>query len=265
MRQSIRALGWCITLSMLILFAFLASAVGSMIQVIVVNQGIRLGNPEIEVVNGTMRISFPILINNTGQYDISDLNITTVVRDGEDSVISRGTTIIERVGRGKLAIKLHNVTLDLADLISRMTNLLFEDAEFKVDTFLGLRYAYALSFSVGMMNQTFYWGAPFSGFSITRIAYHFNLTHHILTIDYGFENHSPIGVTGLLTIRLYNDRGEYLGQGSRVINAPHQSSFSDSIWVIIEKPERFTMSGYIEMSIENPIFGHVEVGRFPYG
>lgn len=75
MRQSIRALGWTITISMLILFAFLATAVYSVFQTVVMEQGIKFGEFQSHPSNDTFVLSIPITVNNTGYYDIRFLQM----------------------------------------------------------------------------------------------------------------------------------------------------------------------------------------------
>ncbi|HIE19223.1 TPA: hypothetical protein EYP75_05810, partial [Candidatus Bathyarchaeota archaeon] len=62
MRQSIRALGWTVTISTLILFAFLASAVYSIFQIALMDQGIRMGEMRTEFKDGSLKLSMPIEI-----------------------------------------------------------------------------------------------------------------------------------------------------------------------------------------------------------
>ena len=263
MRQSIRALGWTTTISMLLLFAFLATSVYSMIQTVLINQGIGLGGePQISFSNETLTLSFPLSVNNTGCYDMSELNVTTVLLDPQGGVISKASTFVERVPRGSAIMRQHNMSLSLTDILSYVTDLT-QDTELNMSLSLGLRYAEALAFQVAMMNLSIPWGAPLYNFSITEMRPFFNGTHYLPFVE--FENHAFFDVEGTVHINVYNDKGEYIGSGDKTIHVQAGYGYSDFIEVVIEDPLKFTGSGYVEISFESPIFGHFDLGRIYYG
>ena len=265
MRQSIRALGWTTTISMLLLFAFLATSVYSMIQTVLINQGIGIGGePQISFFNETLTLSFPLSVNNTGYYDMSELNVTTVLLGPQGGVISRASTFVERVPRGSAITREHNMSLSLTDILSYVTDLT-QDTELNMSLSLGLRYAEALAFQVAMMNLSIRWGAPLYNFSITEVRPFFNGTHYLLEAFVEFENHAFFDVEGTVHINVYNDKGEYIGSGDKTIHVQAGYGYSDFIEVVIEDPLKFTEQGYVEISFESPIFGHFDLGRIYYG
>ena len=81
MRQSIRALGWTIAISMLILFAFLATAFYSVYTTIATGEGIGLGGLQTGFQNDEVVFSMPININNTGYYDMTEFTIASEFKD----------------------------------------------------------------------------------------------------------------------------------------------------------------------------------------
>jgi len=111
MRQSIRALGWVVTISIILLFAFLASAVYSIFQMAIFGQGIKMGDLQAEMKDGSLKLSMPITINNTGYYEINEFKITTTLKDSYGTVIATNTTTITGIKRGDLKSEVHAVSL----------------------------------------------------------------------------------------------------------------------------------------------------------
>jgi hypothetical protein len=267
MRQSVRALGWAITLSMLLTFAFLVTAIYSMVQTMIESRGIGIGEVRAEFSDGRLTLSIPLTINNTGYYDISNFNVTLLLKGPDGTVISSQSTLLERVERGSTATSWSNLTIDMAELLSDMEYLLFNDSEFKLDMLLSFRYAYALTFQVSAANISIPWGAPLYNFSITGVGvpYNISLTECLIDVYFGFENHSPFSVEGTLRLEIYNDGGEYLGSGVQTINVPPRQGFSGYVTVHIENLLKYTGSGYIKVSFESPVLGLLDLGRVYYG
>jgi len=266
-KQSIRALGWAITLSMLLTFAFLVTSIYSMVQTILEGRGISIGEVQSDVSNGLLTLSIPLTVNNTGYYDISNFNVTLVLKKPDGTVISSGGTMLPVIKYGSTATSWSNLTVDLRELLSEMEYLLFNDSEFKLDMLFSFRYAYALSFQVDAVNTTIPWGAPLYNFSLTGIGapYNITLTGFLIDVYFGFENHSPFTVEGTLSLKFYNDADEYLGSGTETINVPPGYGFTGSVTIEIENPSKYTGSGYIEVSFESPVLGFLELGVVEYG
>ena len=267
MRQSVRALGWAVTLSMLLVFAFLVTAIYSMVQTMIESQGIGLGEVRGEISDNILILSVPLTLNNTGYYDISNFNVTMVLKGPNGTIISNKTTILELVKHGSTATALNNLTIDMAELISNMGYLLFSDAEFKMDVLLSFRYAYAITFQVSAANISIPWGAPLYNFSMTGVGapYNISLTECLIDVYFGFENHSPFSVDGTLRLEIYNNKGEHIGSGVRTLNVPPGQGFSDPVTVHIENWSKYTGAGYIEISFESPTLGILDLGRVEYG
>jgi len=268
-RQSIRALGWTITISTLILFAFLATAAYSVFQTIVMKQGIRVGEFQSHFSNNTFVLSIPITVNNTGYYDITDFNTTTTLKGFNETVLITNSTFIEKIETGSAESRLHNLSIRLIDILSNMTYLLFNDTELKIDLSVGFTYAYALSFHLAVMNTSMPWRAPLYGFALTEVRLSgFNGTHVILDIFLELENRSYFDIIGNLHFELYNEVGGYIGSGMRPINVSSHSSFSDTLTITIEieNPSNYTGKGSVEVYFELPIVAYtLELGSFSYG
>ena len=265
MRQSIRALGWTITISMLLLFAFLATSVYSMVQTILINRGISLSeNPQFSFSNGSLTTSFALTINNTGYYDMSGLNVTTVLLDSDGRVISEASTLVERITKGSAITKQHNMSITLTDILSHISNLT-QDTELNMNISVGLKYAEALALQVTVMNLSIPWGAPIHNLSLTEITPRFNGTHYLLETFVSFENHAFFDLNGILHLKVYNSEELYIGSGDSEINIEAGHGYSGLVVMVVEDPLNFTESGYVEVSFESPVLGYFDLGRIDYG
>ena len=157
MRQSIRVLGWTITIASLLTFAFLGFSVYSLFQ-LVMGQGIAPGESSVSISNGDYVISLPFLVNNTSYFDITKLDITTIIKDPEGGVISQSTTSSGIIPSGSSANISHYISIDINNIVEK--NL--TDATILMDTIMGLRYANIIEFSVTMANVSIPWDASIS-------------------------------------------------------------------------------------------------------
>ena len=269
MRQSIRALGWTITISMLLLFAFLATVVYSVFQTVVMEQGIKVGEFQSRFSNNTIVLSIPITVNNTGYYDMTDFNITTMLSDINGTTIITNSTLIEKIEKGSAESRSHNLSLTLTNILSNMTYLLFDDTEFKIDFSVGFRCAYAVSLQLDVMNTSMPWGAPLHGLTLPGVRLSgFNGTHLTLEVSLEFENRSFFDIAGNLNLRVYNESGGYIGSGKGTVNVSSHSGFSGTLLIPIEieNPLNYTGKGHAEVYFELPIVAYTfELGGFSYG
>ena len=157
MRQSIRVLGWTITIVALLIFAFLGLSIYSLFQ-LVMEQGIAPGESSVNISNGEYVISLPFIVNNTSYFDITKLDLTTIIKDPEGDVISQSTTSSGIIPSGSSTNISHYISIDLDKMIEK--NL--TDGIILMDTIMGLRYADIIEFNVTMANVTIPWEAPIS-------------------------------------------------------------------------------------------------------
>lgn len=269
MRQSIRALGWAVTISTLILFAFLASAVYSIFQMALMDQGISMGDLQTEFKDGSFKLSMPIAINNTGYYEINEFTITTTLEDKDGRLIATNTTTMTGIKRGDSRSEVHVLSLSFNDLLSKMDYLLFNDAEIKLLVSVGFKYAYALGFQISMANLSMPWGAPFYGLSLKELNVRgSNSTHLFLELDLDFENHFFLDVGGPLYLTVYNEDGEQIGKGIGLLYVPSGGRPEEPIpvTVTLTSPELSTGRGYADVSFQFPISENpIEFGRIEYG
>jgi len=236
---------------------FLVTSMYSMFSSLM-GRGIGFGGGQPYASNGVLVSPIRFFVNNTGYYDISEVNFTTYVRDYGGALVSRSITFVELVAKGNVVEGLHNVSIRLADVVAKNLTYLTRDSELRMDLSIGLRYAYALSFQLIMPNMSrMPWGAPLYNLSVGEVFSHYNGTHHLLDIPFSFENHSFFNATGIMQFEVYSGQGEYLGSGATHVSAPHGSRYEDQIEVIVSEE---TPTGYVHIYFES--FGPVVK---PYG
>jgi hypothetical protein len=259
MRYTVRALGWATKILWILIIAFSATSVYSAL-----NVKIGFGEFQVFVSDETVVISIPLSTNNTGLYDLSELNITAVVMDYNGSLLSTSTTFVPLVPRGSNVETAHNISISLDDILSMAQTYLFNDTVFNVNMSAKLIFAHAIPFQVSM-NMTMPWGAPLYNFSVGQISYDFhNLTHQTIIVPISFENHSPyFGVNGTMQVEIYNSRGEVAGFETLSMDVPPQSRYDGQVELIVDI-SKLTPSGEVHFFFETSVFSFGPV-VIPYG
>jgi hypothetical protein len=265
MRYVVRALGWATKIIWILMIFFAATSVYSALKV-----RMGFGQPQAFPSSGCMIISVPLFVNNTGLYDLSELNMTVTVKDCNKSLISTSTTFVPSIPRGSSIDTAHNVSISLDNITSKMQNYLFNDSVFNLDLSLKLNFARTIPFQVST-NMTMPWGAPLYNFSIGQISYNFlNLTHQEAIIPISFENHSPyFDVDGTMLVEIHNDNatandsGELLGFSTLNLNVPSHSGYDGKVETIVDV-SKVTGSGEVHFYFETSAFS---IGPLvmPYG
>lgn len=259
MRQAIRALGWATNILWVMIIVFLVTSLYSARNVF---PNISFGQPQFLSSNGVVIMSFPFFINNTGYYDISELNITTHVMDYKGAAISTSTTLVPSIPRGSSVEETHNVSINVNNITQRgLSYLLFNDSFFNVSMFIALKFAYLVPIQVSTKG-TMPWGAPLYNFSIGEISYNlYNLTHCKVVIPLSFENHSFLSLNGTIRFEVYNGENERLGSGTASVNVPSYTGYKDLVEVIVRgDPREITeVRVYLDTSLFS--FGPVVMRR----
>jgi hypothetical protein len=255
MRYVVRALGWATKILWIFLVAFSVTSVYS-----AMNVKIGFGEPKIFLSNGSAIISLPLLVNNTGFYDLSELNLTAKTTNSDGSLVSSSTTFVPLIPRGTCIETANNISLTQDDIEYH----LFKDTLFNVNMSLRLKFSQAIPFQVSM-NTTVPWGAPLYNFSVGQISYDFyNLTHQRVIVPLYFENHSPyFGLDGIMQLSIYNNRGELAGSEASDIDVPSQSIYDSQLELSVDI-SKITTNGELHFFFKTPItsFGPLVI---PYG
>ena len=249
MKVAIRALGIAITTLWIFLIVFSVTALYS-----VMNLGIGFGEAQFFPSGEDVVLSLPFFLNNSGYYDISELNITTRIMDSNGTLLTLSKTFIPLVSKGSNIETAHNISIDLSDVMKNM-KLLFNDSVFEFDTFITLNFAH--TFPVQMsMNTTIPWGAPVYNLSVGEISVlPFNTTHVKLAVPVSFENHSFFNITGTIQLEIYNDVDELVTSGETSLDAPSQHTYNGRVDMYLSLADiaKLTETGRVHLIFETPM------------
>jgi hypothetical protein len=266
MRQSIRALGWATKILWIATAAFVVTSLYSPLKLMLERQ-IEIGSPQTSFSNGTIAISLPFFINNTGFYDITDLNVTTSFADHDGTLISTSTTFVQNIPRGGIVNETHGISISLEDIMSKnLTYIFFNNATFNLNMSVGLKIAHVIPLQV-WTNSTWISGAPLYNLSIGKMGFpkRYNSTHYNTTVRLSFENHSPFHINGTVKLEIFNDWNEYVGYGTSWVDAPSGTEYAKkvTIYVPLDNVSKFTETGEVHAYFRNPLFSLD--WSFPYG
>jgi len=262
MAPAIRALGWAGRFLSIITIAYLATSLYSFTN-LMMGGGFALGEPALDFKAQELVISIPFSFNNTGFYDLTDANLTTLIRDQQGNILLRAETLMDSVPKGTRAETIHSISLDFTRILSGdLTRLLINDDKFSFNISIGLRYALALGFKLNLGGLSFPWGAPLSNFSLHPSDVSFNGTHYIQRVELSFENHSQfLPISGRMRVAVYNEMRQEVGNIWVDVIALPGTSFRQSVEMIVENPSLLTGTGQIHVYMESPLikFGPVVI------
>jgi hypothetical protein len=193
--------------------------------------------------NGKFSISIPFYINNTGFYDLKEVEVNLNVYRGNDRVLTLSAEL-PTVPAGEMVNSSCNASLILEELLSKHRALLTDDAELNVNASIHFRIASAIAFTV-FTGFTMPWGAPFHKLAIYNITY--DEVSRIFSAFVSFENHAFFQVNGSLLIKLYDSAGELIGSAVQNVNVPSNGAFQGSLKIRIDDLLKLTRGGVLRL------------------
>jgi hypothetical protein len=249
MKQALRALSIATIIFWIIILAFVITLVYS-----AMNIRIELGDHQITTTNETLTISIPLHINNTGFYDITDLNITTSLTNNDGTFLTYASTTVESIPYGNGKTVFHNITVNINDMIAKSQSLLFNDTVLNFTQTFKLTLAHAVPIHLST-NQTLEWGAPLYNFTMTKPVFEPSVTpNQKATVTVSFENHSSyFNINGTMRIQIFNDQNQLVGEATRTLNVESHSRFEDKIELNIDAT-KVTEKGEVWFYFETSTF-----------
>lgn len=251
MNIPIRAIGIATTIFWTILMLFSVSVAYS-----VKDLQFSFGEPKIgTTLNNELLICLPINVTNKGYYNVGSFNVTSVVLDNDGFIVAQGSTFAPVIEKEQSVTLLHNLTLDMSNLLQHDQSYLFNDTQLNVDEHVGMELAELIPVQASG-NFSLPWGAPLHNFTIGQPEYlAFNLTHIQVAVPLSFENHAPFGFSGDVRIRIYNNARTLIGSNDTTMNVPQNSLYKGSIdfWVMATA---ISSSGRLEIELQTPFFSY---------
>lgn len=259
MRVPIRIVGTATTFFWLFLIVFFVSAVHSVKDV-----NFDLGEPQIDVTSDNKILFFlPVTIDNKGYYSVGSLNITTKITDNKGFMITRGSTFIPKIEKGRETTTTHNMTIDVNDLLQSSQDYLFNDTELEIHEIIGMKLAEVIPVQAST-NFSMPWGAPLYNFTLGEIEYiEYNQTHTRVIVPISLENHAFFDLAGGIQIRMYNNTNAFLGEGQTSIEAPQNSPYQGYVKLNVSVAG-ISENGYFEVYFLTTFFNFGPL-VVPYG
>jgi len=232
MKQAIRALGWGIYALWLIVMMFTVTTVYSAFQL-----GIAFGEPTTTTSGATMTLLLPFSVENKGFYDISDLNITTIVQEINGALVSNSSTFIPLISNGNKVDATHKISITLDKMTSTsLSRLLFYDTNFDTTLSLALSYARVIPLKISQSIKNFTWGAPLYGLAIGDVTVNdYNITYVKADLRLSFENHSFFNLNGTVRTEIVNTLNKQVGATTTRLRAEPQDVYSTPLAVYVLK------------------------------
>lgn len=219
------------------------------------------GNPQVNVTSDhQLLISLPVSISNRGYYSLSSFYVTTEVSNSSGFLLAQGFTPSLTVPKGKTVTILHNITLDINDLLQNgQSYLLFNDTQLNIVEHVGMKVAEVIPVQASG-NFSYPWGAPLYNFRFGQPGLAVNLTHFRITVPVSFENHAPFDVIGNLEVLMYDSSNALLGSSQTAIEAWQHSPYSRNLEFYVTIPAitfpPTIPSGRLEVSFSAPLFSY---------
>ncbi len=189
--------------------------------------------PTVTFSGGTFYMSAPFYINNTGFYDLSDLNITIQIISN-NTLIARFSKLFPKVPAKSLLSATYDISLSLKELGSKNKKLLTNNTSLDLGVAASLRIAYAIGFGISA-NTTMEWGAPFNNITISNVNY--DSSNHEFHLSLSFENGATFPINGALKIDAVNTSNRTIGSTIQPIDVASGTSFQADLAIPADSSE----------------------------
>lgn len=266
MRQATRMLGWTTNIVGLLVLVLMVPIGYSMFSMFLSGQAIGFGEPEFEMGEEGLSLSFPFHINNTGYFAISDVVITTNISDYKGTFVTGDRVVVPLIPEGGFSRDALELGLGVDEMLSEELNhLLIQNSELSVNVSARFTYAHLVTFGIQFPNQTFSWGAPFHNLSFgeptTPASY--NGTHYRVSLPMSFESNLPLDL-GTVRLELLNDERERISKTTVEAVVPMGGYSELEMFIRGQDLDKLTERGHMRLyfTISGSTYGPLEV---PYG
>ncbi len=195
--------------------------------------------PSVTLSNGTFTLITPFYINNTGFYDISDVNLTVVVTNGNQT-LSKFSEILPRIPAKQRVESNYTLSLDLDEIFTKDKTLLTNNTNLDTDVSASFTVAYAITFGVSV-TTTVPWDAPFCNLTVSAAPY--DALSQKFLISIGFHNKAMFPVNGNFTIELYNNENDFICSANQYIDVSPETHYQTTMELLLDDPTKMTDNG----------------------
>jgi hypothetical protein len=227
-----------------------------------------IGKPQISLTSeNELSVEFQIGIINSGFYNLDDFNISTKIRDPQNTVAAQGSIYIPSIKKGETLNTTLQMRTNLTWMLQANQDLITKDAELRINADISAKTAGLFTLRVSS-NLTMPWGAPlydltFASPRFTLQTYSNSTNYYRIVIPVAFENHAFFDLDGSAKLDIYNNRNVLTGTGAVVFKTPQQSSFKADLQ--LDAPAAsFSSGGHFEVYFSTSLFNYGPL-VIPYG
>ncbi|MCK4433898.1 hypothetical protein KAU92_00290 [Candidatus Bathyarchaeota archaeon] len=249
MRQTIKALGWAIIILWVITLLLPITIGLSLLKFLEQPNAIGFREPVVSFSNGEFSLFAPFYINNTGYYDLSNINITILFRSDNETV-STFSTVLPNVPAGTMVNSSYNISFGLEEIVSMSTDLLTEDTSLNLGVSIFFQVAHVIGVGVST-NITIPWKAPLHDLTISEVSY--DPSSQKFSLPVSFKNNAYFTVKGTVLVEVYNNRGELVLSIDKDLDV-HSNSFFQGLFEITIDPlivHELIENGMVRVYFEN--------------
>jgi hypothetical protein len=216
--------------------------------------GLDFGNPRMAITtDNRILVSLPLSIANNGYYSLRSFNFSTKLLSEDGSTIAQGSTLIPTIGIGEKVSILHNLTLDIDDLLHSNQEFLFNDTQLNITESIGMVIGEVLPVQASG-NISIPWGAPLYDLKLEEPQYSaVNYTQMQVMVPMSFDDHAFFDVIGEVYLRMYNSANQLIGLGQSMIDAAPHSHYDGQIDLNVAVSS-ITQTGRFELDFQTSLF-----------
>lgn len=193
-------------------------------------KAIGIEEPTVTFSANTFYMSAPFYINNTGFYDLSDLNITIQIINN-NKLMAKFSKLFPKVPAKSLLNATYDISFSLEELGSKNKELLTNNTSLDLAVTASLRIAYAIGFGISA-NTTMEWGAPFNNITISNVNY--DSSSHEFHHSLSFENDAVFPISGALKVDAVNAMNETIGSTVQPIDVASANQFQADLVIPVD-------------------------------
>ena len=194
------------------------------------NTRFEIGKPQTTMASDNELVFiFPVEIVNNGYYDLNDLNISTEIKDAQNSITAQGFTFVPVVDTSETLNTTHQMRINLTDIFQTDPYLAFNDTELQVNATVRMNAAELISLQASS-NIIIPWGAPLYNLKFGTKQFEAQISDNStrfyrVTIPTAFENHASFDLNGTIELNAYDNKNILTYSDNIIFDAPRQSTY----------------------------------------
>ncbi len=199
--------------------------------------------PDVAYADGSFSLSGPFFINNTGFFDLSDVNASLLLATQNHALVSSYIGTLPAAGAGSTITSTYRFDIPLNGSTLHEAHLLTESADLNLNASLSFSVISLITLGIGSTFVT-RWRAPFSNLTISNPAYDQGTGNFSFSVS--FTNSANFEYSGILAVKATQNDNQTIGSIETTIRVSLRTSFQQT-FVLYVGTHPFADSGTIEM------------------